>query len=150
MAYSTNAQVASEFKSITFSSSTSVTDTEVDRFIVEADEEINSQIGRVYVVPIVEADSPLAFPVVRMLSIWLVAERVREIMQLKSIMPTRLKQQGRMPLDSAERAREMLESIAARKMQLLDAKLKTTHGGVASFNSDNAIDAQWEKGVDQW
>ena len=53
MAYSTNAQVASEFKSITFSSSTSVTDTEVDRFIVEADEEINYKIGRVYVVPIV-------------------------------------------------------------------------------------------------
>ena len=85
-----------------------------------------------------------------MLVIWRVAEPVREFMQLKSIIPTRLKHHGRMPLDAAERAREMLESIAARKMQLLDAKLKTTHGGVESFNSDNAIDAQWEKGVDQW
>lgn len=151
MAYSTAAQVASEFKSITFSSSTSVTDTEVDRFIDEADEVINSRIGLKYslVDDITLVDNPLAFPILRQISIWLVADRLREIMQVKDIGDDRIKQGARAP-NSAARAEKMLDAIAKGTLLLRDVDLNTTHDGFKSFATDEGLEHQFKKDVDQW
>ncbi len=151
MAYSTNAQVASEFKSIAFSGTTSVTTTEIDRFITEADEVINSRIGLKYSLTddITLALNPLSFPILRQISIWLVADRVREIMQVKDIGDDRIKQGARAP-NSAARADKMLNQIVDGTLLLRDVDLNTTHDGFKSFATDEGLEHQFKKNVDQW
>ncbi len=149
MAYATNAQVASEFKSITFSSSSTVTNTEVDRFIDEADAEINSVISGKYVVPIVQVDSPESFKIVRMISIWLVADRVRQIMQVKPISFSNV-EQGTRPSNSAAAARKLLEKIRTGGIELDDAELASINQGFRSFSIDDDLEHTFKKGVDQW
>ncbi len=146
MAYSTFAQVSSEFKSITFSATTEVTSTEITRFIEEADAEIDSFVGRKYVVPITQSES---LKIMRMLSIWLVADRVREIMQMKDVGIEKLKQGVRAP-NSAKRARDMLDKIVDGEIKLSDASLSTTHDGVQSFAVEESLEHTFKKGVDQW
>ncbi len=151
MAYSTNAQVASEFKSTTFAAGRSITDTEVDRFIDEADEVINSRIGLKYslVDDITLILNPLSFPVLRQISIWFVADRVREIMQVKDIGDDRIKQGARAP-NSAVRAEKMLNQIVDGTLLLRDVPLNTTHDGFKSFATDEGLEHQFKKDVDQW
>jgi len=150
MAYSTTDQVASEFKSIDFGAASSVVVTaEVTRFIEEADAEIDSQIGQKYVVPIDSTNHPESFKIVRMLSIWLVADRVRQIMEMKNIAPEAIEQGVRVP-NSAKMAREMIKKIVQGKMTLSDAELVSAANGVRSFSVDNSEEHTFQKNVDQW
>lgn len=149
MAYSTNAQVASEFKDITFGGSTPLTDTEVDRFIEEADAFINAKISKRYSTSITEVGNPISFAILRNISIWLVAERVREIMQVKGISVEQLKQGARVPAGRKE-AMKMLEEIAGGKLDLSDATLADSDDRIASFNVDNDIEHSFKRNVEQW
>lgn len=146
MALCTVAEVASEFKAITFTSSTTVTDTEVTRFITEAEEEINSRLNRRYVVPVTEAGSPLSFILLRQICIWLVADRVREIMEMKMVPTPDLRQEMK-ALDAGKRARAQLVEIVAGKMILRDVELATTHDGVKSFAVDEGLENHFKKGT---
>jgi hypothetical protein len=145
MAYCTNAQVAAEFKNLSFSSSSTPTDTTVDRFIEEADAEINARIGLKFDVPVTGAQ---ALIIARQLSIDIVSERVRRIIRVKTgAEPTR--QDGR-DGDTAKEARERIEQIVKGTFLLSDATLVSSSDGLFSYNVSEDEEHTFEKGTDQW
>lgn len=144
MAYCTNAQVSSEFKGITFSASSSITDTEVDRFIEEADAEIDGKVSQVYTTPITGTVSLI---IVRTISIWLVKDRINKILAVKTGNDED-NQSGEESLGS--RARQMLNDIVDRKLDLPDATLVTASDGVKDYNYANSIEPTFKRGTVQW
>lgn len=144
MAYSTNALVASEFKSITFSTDTKIKSSEVDQWITEADEYIDARIGLVYSTPVTATKS---LEVLKTISIGLVAQRVSRAMEIKSITPTG---DQYIPKDLILEAKERLQMIVDRKLLLSDATEITTHGGVSSYSNDNTVTRKFDQTKDQW
>jgi phage gp36-like protein len=146
MAYSTTAQVASEFKDITFNATSAVTDTEVDRFIEEADAEIDGRVGKRYEVPVTGTAS---LKILRTISIGIVADRIRDILELKNPTMPEL-EQGIRPKSSAAKARKMLEQISKGDLLLSDATLANAHMGMKSFAVDEGLEYEYQSGVPQW
>lgn len=144
MAYCTNANVASEFKDITFSSSTIVTDTEVDAFIAQVDAMIDGKLGNKYTVPITGSGALL---IVKMISIYLTAYRVQSILELKTGETDKETSARNKNKDSAEK---MLEDIFSGKMKLTDATLSTSHDGVKGYTYSNDIEAAASVTTDMW
>lgn len=145
MAYSTRTQVEGEFKSVAFSSTTEPTDTEINRFIEEADAEIDSIIGVKYSTPVTDATGII---LLRRISIAIVAERVKEILAVK-LGKKELEQQSVGEL-SATRARSMLDKIAQGKMKLGGAALASSHDGVKSYVSSNSVPHNFDMTKQQW
>lgn len=149
MAYATYTDVASEFKDITFSSTTKVTDSEVTEFISQAEAHINGVVSKRYTVPVVLASAPISFAVLKQISIYMVADRVREILQVKQIGVEELKQ-GARPPNGRKEALAMLRDIVDGNIRLYDATLATAHDGVKSFNVDEDIEHFFDATIDQW
>lgn len=145
MAYSTNSQVAGEFKNISFSASTPVTDTEVDRFIEEIDQYIDSRIGKKYEVPVTGSASII---ILRQISIWLVADRVKKILEIKNVNSKAVAQGVRPGL--YEEAMEMLDDIVDGDLLLPDATLLSSGDGFDSYTYANSIDPTFKRNTDQW
>jgi hypothetical protein len=145
MAYCTSAQVAAEFKDITFSANTPVTDTDVDRFIAEADAEINSVLAVRYATPITGTE---ALIIVRQLSIDLVAERVKNIIKVRT--GEEVKNQSGRSGDLAAEARKRLEALAKGTAKLTDAARSSSHYGIKSYNVANDIEPTFTKDCDAW
>lgn len=148
MAYAISAQVASEFKDITIGASTPVTSTEVDRFIAESDQEIDSIIAIRYSTPIDETENPLSFLIVRQLSIWLTAYRVGKILQVKSVVEEVSQEGGQISL--RQRAMDMLDKIVKGEMTLPDADLAVSGGIVSDYNSNNSVEPLFDAEKDQF
>ena len=148
MAYCTTDHVAGEFKGIVFNSTSTVTESEVIRFIAEAGAEINSTLSSRYSVPITGTESLI---LIRQINIMLVAQRVKDILTVKTgvTAPDQGNNQGNtIRLDIT--ARKMLQNIISEKINLTDATLLDSQSGVASYNVTNSIEPFFEKGVDQW
>ena len=139
MAYSTVSEVASEFKDVEFTATTKVTDTEVLRFIDEAEALINGLVSCKYVVPILTGPSPESFKILRMVEIWLVADRVRQIMQVKDISVTKVQQGTRGP-NSKKAAMDLLKKICDGTLKLTDAVLASSSDGVTGFLAGTDFD----------
>lgn len=144
MSYSTNALVASEFKSITFSATTAVTDSEVDQWIIEADAYINGRIGLLYTTPITGS---ISLEVLKSISIGLVAQRVAYAMEIKS---TTAKGDQYIPKNLIEQAEKRLEMIVNRQLLLSDANEISTNAGVKSYTSENTVNRKFDQTKDQW
>jgi len=147
MAYSTPTLISSEFKSITFSATTKVTEDEVTQFIVEADAYIDARIGLIYTTPVTLAASPKSMEVLKTISIGLVAQRIAKIMELKSTSP-----QGdqAIPVDLAIQARANLEMIVKRELLLSDAVSISSVQGVKSYSSSNTVTRVFDQSKTQW
>lgn len=145
MAYCTNAEVAAEFKNLTFSGSSTPTSTTVDNWIAQADAEIDSRVGLKYVVPLTGSN---ALIIAKQLSTAIVAERVRRTLKIKTSEEA-TRQDGRAG-DTAKEARDMMTQIVEGKLKLSDATLASSQDGVASFNVSNGEEHTFEKSVDQW
>lgn len=144
MAYSTNSDVRLEFKAMTLNSSTSsILDTTVDGFIAQADALINSKIGLKYVVPVTGAES---LKILKTISIYLVADRMAKILQVKTI--TEENQTAEKSLRDI--AMEMIKDIIDGILLLSDATLKSSGHGFNSFAVDNDLDYTFKKATDQW
>lgn len=145
MAYCTNADVAKEFKGVTFASSgTTISDSTVDGFISEADAEIDGVLSRRYTVPIT---GTTALKIVKSISIKLVAQRVKDILDVQT---GRSEDQQDVRSDSAKVARETLQSIIENKMTLVDAPLATSHDGVKDFVTGDGYARKFKINEDQW
>jgi phage gp36-like protein len=125
MAYCTYDQVEEEFKALTLSASTSVTITQAQRFITEADAEIDSIIGVRYDTPVTDATGLI---ILRKISIELVASRIQKILATKTSVES-AKQSGREE-DLEAKAMKKLEKIADGSMKLGSATLVTSHQGI--------------------
>lgn len=144
MAYSTTNQIQSEFKDITFSATSSVTDTEVTEIISMTDAEIDARLGVKYEVPITGTSALL---ICRTISTYISAARISKIVEVKTgeadkDMPRRIEERNA--------ALKMIEDIVAGKMLLSDATSRSTRGGVRSYNYDNDIEAEIDVTKDQW
>lgn len=144
MAYSTNALVASEFKSITFSSSTKITDSEVDQWITEADAYIDGRIGLIYETPVTGTK---ALEILKTISIGIVAQRVAYAMEVKSITP---KGDQYIPKDLINSAEKKLDMIVNRQLLLSDATERSTSGRVRSYSGSNTVTRKFDQSKDQW
>jgi len=144
MAYSTQPQVEGEFKDVTFTASTPVTDSDVARFIAEADAEIDSKIGRKYVVPVTGATSII---LLRMISVILVSERIKKILAVKTG-DSKIDQDAETSKEKT--ARKMLDQIVKGEMLLSDATAVSSGGGVRSYTYENDIEPEFDVTQDQW
>lgn len=146
MAYSDIDSVKAEFKSITFTGSdAAVTEDDVTEFITQADAEIDSRISTRYQVPVTAGASALSL--LKQLSIWLVAARIKEITEVKDV---REEVNQDVKSDTSARARKMLEQIAKGEINLIGATLASSDDGVKSYVSANNIERVFKKDSDQW
>lgn len=146
MAYCTNTEVQNECKGLDYNSSSAITTTKVDAFIGQADAYIDSRLGLRYVTPITGAGALL---VVKMISTYLVADRVQSI--LKTLTGNAQRDQNNIPEDTlGKKAERMIKAILAGEMTLSDATLVSSSEGVHSTTYDDEIEHTFEQGVDQW
>jgi hypothetical protein len=145
VAYCTYTEVSSEFKDITFSASTAVTDTEVSDFIDQSSSLIDGIIASKYEVPVTGSMSLL---VLKMICIWIVKARILSILSVKTPQdktkqdpdgPTLLKQ-----------AMDMLKAIKKGDLALTDAIVASSDDGLTSFLMNEDITYDNQVGVDNW
>lgn len=123
MSYCTVDDIASDFKNITFSANSSVTDAEVQKFINEECAYIDGRICHLYETPIVEANSPVSFLILKRINIFLAADRVRHVLYVKTGMDN--KDQDTKGLKSLSRnPQKDLDDILKGKLKLGDAIAK--------------------------
>jgi phage gp36-like protein len=144
MSYATVQYIEEEFKDVEFTSTSALTDTEVTRFLEEADAEIDMNLGTRYQTPITGTQ---ALIIMRIIAIWLVKSRVSEILRIKT---GRIESDQDGGSDPAERAREMLTKISQGKLNLTDATLANSYDGVRSYTSENAIEHVFDTETTQW
>ncbi len=147
MAYSTSTEVTSDFKNITFSTTTMVTTADVDQFIVEADALINSYIGMRYSTPVAADASTLAL--LKLFSRTLVADRIKKIMEVKQTTNTTANQDVRGAYSTRD-VMSQLKQIQNGDLKLSGATLNATGGGIFSNNVANAVEPVFKKGCKQW
>jgi phage gp36-like protein len=143
MAYSVYGDVASEFKNILFATGQPVTDAEVTEFISQADAEIDGYLSQRYVTPIT---GTISLVVVKQLSIWLVADRVSKILQVK----TKTEETKTADKSLRQMALDRLKELAKGTFKLPDATVLSSGAGFRSYANDNELDYTFKKGDDQW
>ena len=146
MSYCEVEQVQEEFKSLDVDDSTTAISTaRIERFIEEADAEINSRIGLKFVVPVT---GPLSLIILRTISIQLVAGRLRDIMKTKG--PEAATSQATRDKDLVADARAKIEQIIKGVLLLPDATLVSQADGLQSFDVDNMEQFIFDKDSRQW
>lgn len=148
MAYSTVANVQSEFKALTIDGSSPLTTTEVTEFISQADTEIDAYIGTKYSTPVSSSTAPISIILLRQLSTWLTAHRVQEKLQVKSV-SQEVDQEGN-AVSLRQRAIAILEKIQKGQITLSDATLANTQDGVSDYNSVNSVAPLFDAELEQW
>lgn len=142
-AYSANADIVNEFKSLDITSGV-IDSTKIDEFIDQSDAYINGRIGLVYKTPVTGTES---LKILKNISIGLVAERIARILKTKSASPTG---DQLVFADLIVQAKADLDLIADRKLLLSDADERSTQAGVQSFSSENLVVREFKLNVDQW
>lgn len=145
MAYCTSAQVTAEFKDLPVTVNSSITEAKIDRFIEEADAEIDGQLGLKFETPIAGAT---ALIIMRKISILLVTARIKEILQVKTAVED-VNQDGRAG-SLRKQAQAMIDKILKGTLALPGATLLSTAGGVRSFAVDEDLEHTFKKGESQW
>lgn len=153
MAYATAAQVAEEAGIADgFTASTIPSATRVGEMIAEVEAEIDALLGKKYSVPITAAGS---LPIVRGISLALVAERVKNITEVSSAAGEKVDQKSE--VSSGTRARKKLQAIVDGILPLPGADLLDSNDGVSYLVSsagdgteDDTDEPIFQKGVDQW
>lgn len=144
MAYSLNTDVQAEFKSLTYNANT-VTAAKVDEWIAQADAYIDTMLNSQYVVPITGTAS---LEVVKMISTWLVADRVRDILTL---LPGANAASQEFAQDYFKKATELLTMLKKGQVTLPDAPLAGDGaGGVSGYAQANGLQPEFKRYSDQW
>lgn len=148
--YALPLDVANEFRSITFDSSSDITDTRVQGFLDEAEAEINTALAIVYITPITGTEALL---VVKRIEIAIVAARVAAIIDLKrntSQSTDKNIQQDFNKSGFARAARKSLENLKNRITTLTDAVLLNSDFGMSSETLDLQVEPVFDKCKQQW
>ena len=145
MPYTTVPLVASEFKSLTISASTTVTIAETDEFISQHDALIDARLGARFVTPITGAE---ALKIVKMISTGLTVCRVQDILQVRT--GSQKTDKDLVSPKVCKNAERWLDDIVNGRLTLKDATLLSTADGWASGNLDNSVEPFFERTLDQW
>ena len=149
MAYVTSAEIASEFKNLSFGTNNAVTSDEVDEFISQEEGVINLVISNRYEVPVTGAES---VKILKRITSAFVAYRVAKILDLKKDVPIPEKLVAQDLSDGAFylTAKKQLDNIRDGKIVLQDAEAKSLGQGVESYNKTNVVDSIWKRDTKQW
>jgi len=149
MAYATTANIASEFKNITFDATSAVTDTEVSSFIEQEEAVIDATISNRYEVPVTGTE---ALKIMKSISIAFVAYRVAKILNLKKDVPIPEKFNPQVLNEGSAfmKAKKTLSKIQSGGIVLNDAVARSLGQGIKSYNSENDILPLWERDTKQW
>lgn len=149
MSYSTVDDIRSDFKDIVFNANSSVTETEVEKFIDEETAFINSMICARYKTPVIELDSPEAFLVLKRICIFLVSDRVRHVLYVKTGRDA--SDQDTKGLRSLSRQpRRDLEAIRDGKSKLSDAVKVDECIGFDTGSDSTCSDMTFDPSKQQW
>lgn len=147
MAYAASADVESEFKNIAFTSTSNVTTTDVAAFITQADALINSYIGMRYQTPVTANEETLAL--LQLLSVTLVADRIRKILEVKQASPNDGANQSVRGFSSID-VMKLLTQIKDGKMTLAGATPLVSGGGFYSNNYAESVVPVFKKDEVNW
>lgn len=145
MPYCTLEDIQSDFAEIIFDADSKVTDAKVDDYIASESNYIDSYISSKYAVPVVEANSPMAFDLLKRICIFRVSDRIRNILEIKTgddKINQDVKGQSRTPSDD-------LKKIIDGKLRLIDAPLATTDDGL-SYGVTDASYKPFSLNQQQW
>lgn len=145
MAYCTNVDITNEFKDITFSATTSVKDTDIDAFILQAGSLIDTYLSNKYLVPVTGTGSLL---LLKMICVWLVKSRVISILSVKS--PVDKTKQDPDSQKLYDQAIAILKQIKAGTLKLVDAVQATSDDGMSSFLINEDIEYQFQMESNAW
>lgn len=143
MAYSLNADVIDEFKSIDTTNG-KITTAKIDEWISQADAYIDGRVGLIYDTPVTGANS---LSILKWISIGLTAQRIAQVLATKSITP---KGEQCIPKDLIKEAEFKLGLIANRKLILDDATEKSSTSGVSSYTGENTVNRAFDQSKQQW
>jgi len=148
MAYCTNAEVLSEFYSLTYASDTAngVTSAEVDTWITQADAKINSYISNKYTTPVTTGTEALA--ILKEISLCFVTARVKRKLKLGGGAKKTTQLDEATALE--KKAMDMLKAINKGEMVLTDAPSGGGGAGTNSYGKKVGLEPTFEKGVDKW
>lgn len=146
MAYSDVADVESEFKDLSFTTSTNVTSDDVDQFIIEADALIDSFLVKRYVTPV--TSGTVSLELLKLYSRSIVADRVRGILANKQASNTSANQEVRQGLSRSAVIKELM-GLRDGLTSLPDATRNTT-SAFYSKNYTNSVAPIVEKDTKQW
>lgn len=144
MAYAEATDVQEEFKSIKFDSPNAIKTTQVERFIEEADSYINVRLSQVYVTPIT---ATACLPLMRSISIALVATRIKRILEVKTADDSK---QDVRPLAGMIDPEKTIDKIVKKEISLPGASLISGDAGIKSYNVDHGEEHTFLKGEPQW
>lgn len=124
MSYCTKQNIKDDFKSLQIEASgTIITDGKVDALITQESEYIDSIITKRYHLPIVEADSPKAWEILKRIAIFRVSLRVRNILEVSSD-ATQANSEEKFTDNKARTPNDDLAMIEKGLLILIDAKMK--------------------------
>lgn len=146
MAYSVEANIQAEFKNLPISSTTNISSADVASFITQADALINSYVSKRYTAPVTSGEG---LELLKMLSIAIVAERIRGILQVKKSPASDADQSVRRMMSMKEIIK-MLEDIASGDVALIGAELNQSGGGLYSENVATHVEPYFKKDRKQW
>lgn len=143
--YCTVQEVRDEFAGITIASAgTKVTESNISDWATQEAAFINSCISSRYNIPIVEADSPISFLVLKRIAIYRVSERVKNKIEIKtSVDQTSSEEKS---FVQTRTPNSDLNDIISGKINLPDAGLIAERGMVASQGSEGFFkldEQQW-------
>lgn len=149
MAYATQADIASEFKNLTFDATSAITADEVTEFISQEEAIISATISNRYEIPITGTE---AEKILKNISIAYVAFRVAKILNLKKDVPIPEKFVPQILNEGAKykEAQKQLFDIRDGKIILTDATARSNEQGIKSYNAENSILPIWERDTKQW
>lgn len=143
--YADTAAVTSEFKDITFSATTKVTDTEVDQFIDEVEAEINMILSTRYVTPVTSTEG---IKILRRCTVILTKQIINNIFRVKT---GNDKVNQELPTGGGPaRCRKMLEKLADGTLTLPGATLVSAGSGLTDYNSNNNVTPTFDVTKEQW
>ena len=149
--YCTVEDVKSDFKNLEIEATgSSVTIPEVEQIIKQECAYINSRICALYIVPIVEINSPISFEVLKRINIFLAADRVRHILYVKTGIDN--KDSDSKGLHSLSRnPRKDLDEILNGKVKLGDAvAVEECIGFDTSDEANNCCTNTFDVNKQQW
>lgn len=148
MDYATVTDIQNDWKKINFSASGAIVDTsKVAEMISDESAYINAWISNKYKTPILKADSPNSFAVLKRICIFRVSMRIKNILEVKT---------GESQGSSEEKQKENyartpnqdLKDIQKGTMQLTDAL--RSKNGVSSFTISAGVEHVFDVSKQQW
>lgn len=120
MGYCTVDDVKSDFKNLQITTTSSVTIAEVEKFIEQECAYIHGRICSLYQTPVLVGTSPLSFEILKRINLFLAADRVRHVLQVKTGMDEK-DSDAKGGRSLSRNPRKDLDEILNGKLKLVDA-----------------------------